>query len=56
MLLAGVLWTFWIGVVVMIVVAFTFAALAVGYLVKATSIRYPPGEIQRRVQEAMRRR
>lgn len=56
MLLAGVIWTFWLGVFVMIVVAVTLAALAAGYVAKAVSMRYPPGEIQRRIERAVRRR
>ncbi|HVX16693.1 MAG TPA: hypothetical protein VHA73_01565 [Acidimicrobiales bacterium] len=56
MVLAGVIWTFWIAAAVAILVILTLVALAAGYAVKAVSLKYPPGEIQRRVQDALRRR
>ena len=56
MLLAGVIWTFWIGAALVILAVVTVAALAAGFVVRTLSLKYPPGEIQRRVQAAMRRR
>lgn len=55
-LLAGVIWTFWIGVIFFITVVVAIVALIVGYLVKVVAFRYPPGEIQRRIQALIQRR
>jgi hypothetical protein len=56
MLLAGEIWTFWIGAFLVILAVLTVAALAAGYVAKSVALRYPPGEIQRRIQDALRRR
>jgi len=56
MVLAAEIWTFWIGAVLVILAVLTVAGLAAGYLARVASLRYPPGEIQRRVQDALRRR
>jgi len=56
MVLAGVVWTFWIGAILTIVVVLVFAALIAGYLAQVVSTKYPPGEIRRRVNALMQRR
>ncbi|MEO9224611.1 MAG: hypothetical protein ABI276_06440 [Acidimicrobiales bacterium] len=56
MVVAAVVWTFWIDVVIVLATAGLILAVIVGFFVKSLSIKYPPGEVQRRVQDALRRR
>lgn len=56
MVVSGVIWTFWIAVLVTALVFLTLAALAVGYLVRVVQPKYPPGEIRRRIDALLQQR
>jgi TM2 domain-containing membrane protein YozV len=56
MMLAGVVWTAWIGVILFIAVVVVVVALIAGYLAQVVSTKYPPGEIRRRVNSLLQRR
>lgn len=56
MVVSGVVWTFWIAVLVTAIVLITLAVLVLGYLVRVVQPKYPPGEIRRRIDALIQQR